>query len=122
MLKRQTLVAQSSTEAEYVVVATAAKEMFWLRSFLAKVGADKPGPMRLWLDNMSTITITKNNKFHAHTKHIDICHHFMCEAVKQGMIDVAYMPTGKNVANSFTKPVLWPTFDMFVWELVLVPI
>src|ERR1700730_7077966 len=66
--KKQTLVAQLSTEAEYIAAATAAREIYWLRSFLTEVGVSKPGATRLWLDNMSTIAITKNNKFHARTK------------------------------------------------------
>ena len=100
----------------------AAREIYWLRSFLTKMGASEPGATRLWLDNMSTIAITKNNKFHAHTKHIDIRHHFIREAVEQGTIGVEYVPTGENVADGFTKPLPRPAFETFVRELALLPV
>src|ERR1700719_3665240 len=123
--KKQTLVAQSSTEAEYIAAVTAAREIFWLRSFLTEVGAAEPGATRLWLDNMSMIAITKNNKFHARTKHIDIQHHFVRKAVErleQGTIQVKYVPMSENVANGFTKLLPQPAFETFVRELALLPV
>ena len=116
------MVAQSSTEAEYVAAAMAAREILWLRSFLAEVGVSEPGVTRLWLDNMSTIAITKNNKFHTCTKHIDIRHHFIREAVESGTIGVEYVPTGENVADGLTKPLPCPVFEVFIRELALLPI
>ena len=120
--KRQTLVAQSSTEAEYIAAAHAAREICWLRSFLDELGARQPGPTKLLLDNQSTIAIVKNNKFHARTKHIDIRYHFIREAVEQGTIAVDYVSTSENVADGFTKPLSRPSFDIFVRELALQPI
>ena len=68
------------------------------------------------------IVITKNNKFHARTKHINIRHHFIHEAVEQGMVGVEYVPTGENVADGFTKLLPRPAFETFVWELALLPV
>ena len=70
--KCQVLVVQSSTEAEYIATAHVAQEICWLRSFLNELGVQEPGPTTLLLDNQSTIAIVKNNKFHMHTKHINI--------------------------------------------------
>ena len=79
------------------------------------------GPTKLWLDNMSTMAIAKNNKFHTWTKHIDIRHHLVHEAVEHGTIAVEYVPTSENVAEGLTKPLVCPAFEIFVHELVLLP-
>jgi hypothetical protein len=34
-------------------------------------------------DNMSTISISKNQVFHSHTKHIDIKYHFLRDHVEK---------------------------------------
>src|ERR1700730_14910055 len=112
---------QSSTEAEYDAVAHAVREIYWLRSFLSEVGAHEEGPTKLWVDNLLTITIAKNNKFHAWTKHIDTRHHLICAALEHGMIAVKYVPTSENITDSLTKPLACPAFEIFICKLALLP-
>jgi hypothetical protein len=119
--KRQTLIAQSSTEAEYVAAAVATREIYWLRSFMSELGLEEPGPTTLWVDNQSTIAMTKNSRFHARTKHIDIRHHFVREAVEHQTISVKYIPTTENIADGLTKPLPRPAFELFVRNLGLLP-
>ena len=119
--KRQTLIAQSSTEAEYVAAAVATREIYWLRSFMSELGLEEPGPTTLWVDNQSTIAMTKNSRFHARTKHIDIRHHFVREAVEHQTISVKYIPTSENIADGLTKPLPRPAFELFVRNLGLLP-
>jgi len=70
--KKQSSAALSSTEAEYIAGAHAAKEAIWLRCLLTKLGLEFTTLTHLYIDNQSTIAITKNPKFHDHTKHIEI--------------------------------------------------
>jgi Reverse transcriptase (RNA-dependent DNA polymerase) len=81
--KKQGSVALSSTKAEYIAAAHAAKEVIWLRRLLSKLHQLLPSPTTLRIDNQSTIAIAKNPKFHDHTKHIEVCHHFLCQKVEQ---------------------------------------
>jgi hypothetical protein len=74
--KKQTTVALSSTEAEYIAGAHTAKEAIWLRQLLSKLGQGTH-PTPLLINNQSAIVITKNPKFHDRTKHINICYHFL---------------------------------------------
>jgi hypothetical protein len=62
--KKQGAVALSSTEFEYIAGAHAAKEATWLRQLLSNLGHGMSLPTLLHIDNQSTITITKNPKFH----------------------------------------------------------
>ena len=98
--KKQHVVALSSTEAEYIVQMHAAKEVLWLHSFLWSAPDDL---LILNCDNQGVIALTKDNKFHACTKHIDVHYHFIREAVEDGKVMVQYIPTGDNVSDIFTK-------------------
>ena len=102
--KKQHVVALSSTEAEYIVQTHAAKEALWLCSFLRELRSAPDDPLILNCDNQGAIALTKDNKFHARTKHIDMRYHFICEAVEDGKVTVQYILTRDNVSDIFTKP------------------
>ncbi|TNV97314.1 hypothetical protein C5H24_12810, partial [Xylella fastidiosa] len=65
----QKLVTLSTTEAEYVAVTEAAKEMIWLKGFLEELGLKQENCV-LFSDSQSAIHLAKNPVFHARTKHI----------------------------------------------------
>ncbi len=75
--KKQAAITLSSTEAEYITRAYAAKEAVWLRQLLTELRQDMSSPTILRIDNQSAITITWNPEFHDRTKHIDIRYHFL---------------------------------------------
>ena len=52
-------------------------------------------------------------------KHIDLCYHFIREAVDEGKINVQYIPTAKNVSDIFTKALPRPKFEVFIEKLGL---
>ena len=69
--KKQYIVALLSTEAEYIMQTHAAKEVMYLCAFVQEIcRLDKP--IAINCDNQGAITLSKDNKFHAQTKHIDI--------------------------------------------------
>jgi len=45
----------------------------------------------------------ENPVFHAHSKHIDICHHFVCEHLASNEVILNYYASEENVADMFTK-------------------
>lgn len=82
--KWQDLVCLSTTEAEYVALSHAVKETIWLRNLLNKLFLLKvPPSITVHCDNQAAITLLKDDCFHAWTKPIDICFHFVCEAVEK---------------------------------------
>ena len=100
--KKQYIVMLSSTEAEYIAQTHAAKEVMYLCTFVQEIcGLDKP--ITINCDNQGAITLSKDNKFHAWTKHIDIQYHFIWEAVEDRKITLKYIPTDKNPVDIFTK-------------------
>ncbi|THH19984.1 hypothetical protein EUX98_g8666 [Antrodiella citrinella] len=102
--KKQSTVALSSMEAEYLALSHATKESIWLRSLLRELGFPQANPSIIFCDNQSAIAFTRDNQFHARSKHIDIRHHFIRETIASKDIDVTYTPSQSNSADLLTKP------------------
>ena len=88
-----------------------AKEGLWLCSFLQELCSAPDDLLILYCNNQGVIALAKDNKFHMHTKHIDVCYHFMNEVVEDKKIVVWYILTGNNVSNIFTKPLAKAKFQ-----------
>ena len=110
-LKKQGIIALSTTKAEYISLTHTAKEALWIWAFLAEIVRPLHHPTTLFCDNQSAIAITKNDQYHACTKHIDIRHHFICDHTDCRVISVEYCPMAKNTANIFTKALPAPRLE-----------
>jgi hypothetical protein len=75
-LKKQTFVALSTTEVEYVVAGQCCAELLWMRQTLQDIGYNL-SEVSLLCDNESAIHLANNSVEHSRTKHIDIQHHFL---------------------------------------------
>ena len=73
--KRQTTVALSTVEAEYVAMSRCAQQMVWMHSWLDEAEIEHSLPGIIKGDNRGAIALTKNTKDHGKVKHIDIRHH-----------------------------------------------
>ena len=67
--KLQTVVALSTTEAEYMAGTQACKEAIWIQSFLEELG-HKQQKILVFCDSQSALHIARNPAFHSRTKHI----------------------------------------------------
>lgn len=61
--------------------------------------------------------MTKNHVFYTWTKCIEVHHHFICEYVQNGEIDLMYQPMKDQVADIFTKALSKPKFESFQHDL-----
>jgi hypothetical protein len=102
--KRQTTVALSTVEAEYVAMSRCAQQMVWMQSWLNEVKVDNTLPGVIKCDNRGAIALTKNTKDHGKVKHIDIRHHYIRELLQSGAIIIEQVPSADNLADLFTKP------------------
>eukprot|EP00112_Aurelia_sp_Birch-Aquarium-sp1_P025966 Seg893.3 transcript_id=Seg893.3/GoldUCD/mRNA.D3Y31 product="Copia protein" protein_id=Seg893.3/GoldUCD/D3Y31 len=111
--KKQTSVALSSTEAEYVAACLATQEAVWLRSLLADLNFVQEEPTVVQEDNQGAIAMSKNPKYHVRTKHIDIKHHFIRDKVENGELLLKYCPTNDMIADMLTKALSKTLFEKF---------
>ena len=84
--KKQTCVALSTAEAEYIALAAATQEVTWLRQLLTDLHNEQTEPTVIHEDNQAAICIAQNTQYHSKTKHIDIKYHFVREKVLDNTI------------------------------------
>ncbi|GKB31309.1 putative ribonuclease H-like domain-containing protein [Tanacetum coccineum] len=102
----QTIMATSTTEAEYVAAANCCGQVLWIQNQMLDYGFNFMNT-KIYIDNESTICIIKNPVYHSKTKHIAIRHHFTRDAYEKKLIQVLKIYTDDNVADLLTK-----TFDV----------
>ncbi|GJU02964.1 putative ribonuclease H-like domain-containing protein [Tanacetum coccineum] len=100
--KKQTVVANSTTEDEYVAASSYCGQVLWIRNQLLNYGYNFMHT-KIYIDNESTICIVKNPVFHSKTKHIEIRHHFIKDSNEKKLIQMIKIHTDKNVADLLTK-------------------
>ena len=109
--KLQTVVALSTTEAEYMAATQACKEAIWIRRFMEELG-HKQEKTLLYCDSQSALHIARNPAFHSRTKHIGVQYHFVREVVEDGSVDLQKIHTKDNLADALTKAI---NIDKFIW-------
>ena len=98
--KKQTCVALSTAEAEYIALE---EEALWMRQLLTNLSVNVEKPITIYEDNQSVFAMSKNPQFHGRSKHIDIKYHFVRDQVEKKAVTVLYCPTGSMLADLFTK-------------------
>ncbi|KAL0451442.1 UNVERIFIED_CONTAM: Retrovirus-related Pol polyprotein from transposon RE1 [Sesamum latifolium] len=111
--KKQTTVALSSCEAEYVVSTMATQECLWLRRLIREMMTNLNHPIQIFCDNESAIKLAGNPVFHARSKHIETHYHFVREKVLSQDIELQEIRTNKQVADIFTKALARAKFEEF---------
>ncbi|GKF95866.1 hypothetical protein Tco_0288601, partial [Tanacetum coccineum] len=100
--KKHTVVANSTTEVEYVVALSCCSQVLWIQNQLLDYGYSFM-QTKIHIDNESTICIVKNPIFYSKTKHIKIRHHFIRDSNEKKLIQMIKIHTDKNITDSLTK-------------------
>ena len=79
-------------------------------------------PITLCGDNRGSIDLTKNPKYHARTKHIEVLYHFVRKKVQEGLVSVKSVSTTNQTADIFTKPLTKQPFESNRLQLGLHPV
>jgi histone deacetylase 1/2 len=109
--KKQTLVARSSTEAEYRSLANTAADILWVQSLLQELHIPFLPP-RILCDNMSTVALTHNPVLHTRTKHMELDIFFVREKVLAKTLLVSHVPSIDQTADIFTKALSPTRFEL----------
>ncbi|GJZ22635.1 putative ribonuclease H-like domain-containing protein [Tanacetum coccineum] len=117
--KKQTIVATSTTEAEYVAAASCCGQVLWIQNQMLDYGFNFMNT-KIHIDNESTICIVKNPVYHSKTKHIEIRHHFIRDSYEKKLIRVEKIHTDFNVADLLTKAFDGPRFNFLVVNIGMI--
>lgn len=111
--KKQSSVALSTTEAEYVALSLAASEACWLQYMLKDFKLGERVKVKLFEDNQSAIKVCKSPYYHNKLKHIDIRVHFIRNKIREGNIEVVYLSSREQLGDLLTKPLGKSLFEDF---------
>lgn len=120
--RRQSCVFLSTTEAEYLSMCEATKDIVWTRRLLNSIGCKQIQPISLYCDNQGAIKLTLNPEFHRRTKHIDIRYYYIREQQLSGSIAVVHVGTKDQLADLFTKALPGPAFQELRKRIGVVPV
>lgn len=101
--KKQTTVALSSTEAEYVSLSSSVCEAIWLRGLLKELNQVVNKPTIIYEDNQGCIVTATSGKESHKLKHVDIRYHFLRNVIERGDVKVVYISTNEQIADIMTK-------------------
>ncbi|GJZ57743.1 retrovirus-related pol polyprotein from transposon TNT 1-94 [Tanacetum coccineum] len=108
--KKQTALAISTTEAEYVSAGKACQQALWMKQALIDYGV-RLDDIPIMCDNKGAIDLSKNPVQHSRTKHIEIRHHFLRDNVQKGNISIEKVTSEDNIADILTKPLKREPFN-----------
>ncbi|KAK9053345.1 hypothetical protein SSX86_029978 [Deinandra increscens subsp. villosa] len=97
--KKQTSVATSTSEAEYVAASSCCSQVLWIQQQLRDYGLNFL-TTPIYIDNSAVISITKNPVQHSKTKHIDIRYHFIRDCYEKKLIDLQKIHTDPSVIRA----------------------
>src|SRR4030043_1292207 len=88
---KQSVVAGSTCEAEYIADSEAANEGVWMKEFISDLGVipSASGPMKIYCDNTGAIALVKESKLNKRTKHIKRHLNSIRDQVKEGDIEIS---------------------------------
>jgi hypothetical protein len=101
--KKQSVVARSTVEAEYIAMAHGVGEGLWLRRLLMELGLLEDKPVMLYCDNKAAINIINNLIQHDRTKHVEIDRHFIKDKLDDGIVCMPFVGTKEQITDVFTK-------------------
>eukprot|EP00253_Pinus_taeda_P026342 PITA_26342 len=118
--KKQSSIALSTAEAEYVAPAACCTQLLWMMQTLQDFQITCTPPITIFCDNTSAIIISKNLVMHSKAKHIPIKYHFLREQVLEQKVKLEYVPSKEQVADILTKPFPRETFEYLRQKLGVV--
>ena len=101
--QKQSIVALSSCEAEYIAATSATYQAVWMNRLIRELTNNDESTVKLMVDNQSAITLSKNLVHHVRTKHIDTRYHFIRECVEEKKVEIGFIRTEDQLADIFAK-------------------
>ena len=102
--RKQSTVALSTCEAEYVALSATCQESTHIARLLKSITGISFEPVTIHGDNTGSIFLAQNPVNHNRSKHIDVKFHHIRQQLERKKVCIQYIPSGDNLADPFTKP------------------
>nr|GEW17893.1 retrovirus-related Pol polyprotein from transposon TNT 1-94 [Tanacetum cinerariifolium] len=115
--KKQTALAISTTEAEYVSIEKACQQALWMKQDLVDYDV-RLDDVLIMYDNKVAVNLSKIPVQHTRTKYMKICHHFLHDNVQKGHISIEKCRPSTTSSTFLLNPlnVNRLTIYVLVWE------
>ena len=102
---KQTCIARSTMEYEFIALDKAGEEAEWLRQFLEDISIwPKPMPaICIHCDSQSAIGRAHNDMYNGKSRHIRRRHNTVRQFLSNGIISIDYIKSKDNLADPLTK-------------------
>jgi hypothetical protein len=101
--KKQPVIAQSTTEAEFVAINWCAKQLRWLTNLFLNLNIKIRAPI-MKNDNSGAIIISKEAKLNENTKHIEVRFQYVLKLVTKKQLIMQQVSTQDMIADGLTNP------------------
>ncbi|KAA0052272.1 gag/pol protein [Cucumis melo var. makuwa] len=110
---KQSCIADSTMEAEYVASCEAAKEAVWLKKFLTdlEIVPNIHLPITLYCDNSGAVANSQEPRSHKRRKHIERKYHLIREIIHRGDVTITKISSEQNITDPFTKALTAKVFE-----------
>ena len=112
-------VTLSSSEAEYVALSEAAREIKFVYQLLTGMGMKVKLPITVRVDNLGAIFMSENVSVSQRTKHVDIRYRFVQEFVFDKFLKVIFVKTENNDSDIFTKNLGGDLYDHHSRKMII---
>ena len=103
-----------TSEAEYIALGDAVKELLFLRQVWRFMLPSKAlSCFTVFEDNQGAVQLAQNPVTNSNSKHIDVRHHFLRELVRQRDTKIVQVPSELQHADILTKAL---AFDLFAFH------
>ena len=117
--RKQSCVALSTAEAEYVVACSSSCELVWLRKLLSNLFDLQLDATCIYCNNQSCVKLSENLVFHDKSKHIGIKYHYIRDMVEKGAVKLRYVTTEEQTSDIYN--LARSKFEHFRGKLGMVP-
>ena len=109
---KQSLIATSTFQAEYIAIYDATSHAIWLKNFIdgLKIIDSIQKPLKVYCDNVAVVFFAKNNKRSSGSRNIDVKYFAVRENVRDKEIEVLKIGTKDQLADPFTKALAVESF------------
>ena len=115
--KKHTVVARSSAEAEFWVIAQGICEVIWLERLMQDLKITVCSPTKVYSDSKYVISIVNNPVQHDRMKHVRIDQSFIKNEIEEGGIELSYISTHAQEVDILTKSLPKPSQESFLCKL-----
>jgi hypothetical protein len=117
--KFQTVIAHSSTEAEFVVTSDTAKLILFYRSLMQDIGLEQKEATILFEDNNGALIMANAQQPTKRMRHMDIKYFALLDWVEQDILLLEHIKTSDNIAGCHTAHY---HEDLYTLQVLLLPI